>query len=127
MIPVGRVAALALVIASVLGPALAVAQPQDVRRSEGGYIGKELVRLEIDDCPPLPAADDQRLRDLAGEHYDRGEVLYVQGDYKGAVSEFVASYCLSPYYTVLKDIGQSYERSLEYERAVAYLERYVLA
>jgi len=125
MTPAGRVAALATLVVVVSAPASA--QPEEVRRAEGGYIGKELVRLEIDDRPPPPPGDDPRLQDIAFEHYERGNVLYIQGDYKGAVAEFVASYCLSPYYTVLKDIGQAYERSLEYERAVAYLERYVLA
>ena len=32
-----------------------------------------------------------------------------------------------PYYAVLKDIGQAYERSLDYEKAIGYLERYVSA
>jgi hypothetical protein len=82
-------------------------------------------RLEIDDCGARPALPIERIRVLAGEHYDRGDVLYVQGDYVGAVSEFVASYCLSPYFSVLKDIGQAYERQLEYSRAIAYLQRYV--
>lgn len=82
-------------------------------------------RLEIDDCGPKPAISVDRMRALAGEHYDRGDVLYVQGDYTGAVSEFIASYCLIPYFSVLKDIGQAYERQLEYSRAIAYLQRYV--
>ena len=48
-------------------------------------------RLEIDDCGAKPALPIERIRVLAGEHYDRGDVLYVQGDYVGAVREFVAS------------------------------------
>lgn len=82
-------------------------------------------RLEIDNCPPKPLLLPDRMRKIAAEHYDRGDVLYVQGDYVGAVSEFIASYCLIPHYSVLKDIGQSYERQLEYSRAIAYLKRYV--
>ena len=82
-------------------------------------------RLDIDNCPPRPPIAADRLRQIASEHYDRGDVLYVQGDYVGAVSEFIASYCLIPHYTVLKDIGQSYERQLEYSRAISYLRRYV--
>jgi tetratricopeptide (TPR) repeat protein len=82
--------------------------------------------LEIDACPPravdLPEAT---LIERAGQAYDRGEVLYVQGDYAAAIDAFVESYCTVPYYTVLKDVGQAYERLLEYERAIAYLERYV--
>ncbi len=84
-------------------------------------------RLEIDDCGARPELTAERLRKLAGEHYDRGDVLYVQGDYVGAVSELVSSYCLLPHYRVLKDIGQAYERQLEYSRAIAYLKRYVAA
>jgi PEGA domain len=89
--------------------------------------GGEELRLEIDDCPIRPDVDDAKLRDLASEHYERGAVLYTQGDYDGAVAEFVESYCLAPYYTVLKDIGQAHERQLRYDLAIAYLERYVLA
>jgi hypothetical protein len=50
----------------------------------------------------------------------------VQGDYKGAVNELVAAYCISPYYTILKDIGQAYERERDYDKAIAYLERFVM-
>jgi len=101
---------------------------RDLRRQEGGYIGRDLVRLEVDDCPPAPDLDRRRLEGVAAEHYDRGRVLYKQGDYPGAVQEFVAAYCLFPAtYTLLADIGQAYERSLDYTRAVGYLERYVLA
>ena len=41
-------------------------------------------------------------------------------------TELVAAYCISPFYTILKDIGQAYERELEYEKAIAYFERYVM-
>lgn len=84
------------------------------------------VRLAIDDCGVKdPALTDDELRRQGAEHYSRGETLYLQGDYLGAVSELVASYCKIPYYSILKDIGQAYERNLDYEQAVAYLERYV--
>ncbi len=81
--------------------------------------------LEIDDCPAPPQVDPNRLRQIGFEHFERGEVLYVQGDYKGAVRELVAAYCIAPFYSILKDIGQAYERELDYELAIAYLERYV--
>lgn len=82
--------------------------------------------LEIDNCPHSEATGDV-LTAQGREHYSRGETLYLQGDYKGAVSELIASYCkiASFGYPILKDIGQAYERMLDYERAVAYLERYV--
>jgi hypothetical protein len=81
--------------------------------------------LEIDDCKQTDLTKDQIFKQ-GSEHYERGETLYVQGDYEGAVRELVYSYCLVPsFYTILKDIGQAYERNLDYERAVGYLERYV--
>lgn len=103
------------------------AQP-DPRRRESGYIGRDIPVLEIDDCPAVdPQLGQDELRRRGSEHYERGETLYVQGDYEGAVQELVASYCLIPFYSILKDIGQAYERSNEYEKAIGYLDRYVLA
>lgn len=107
--------------------ASAHAQPADPRQRDAGYIGKDIPLLEIDDCPPPPSVSPEQLRKIGFEHFDRGEVLYVQGDYKGAVKELVAAYCIVPFYRLLKDIGQAYERELDYERAIAYLERYVMA
>jgi len=84
------------------------------------------VILEVDRCPHSEATGDV-LTAQGREHYLRGETLYLQGDYKGAVLELVASYCKIPTfgYSILKDIGQAHERELDYEKAVAYLERYV--
>ena len=36
------------------------------------------------------------------EHYERGETLYAQGDYEGAVLELVYGYCLAPTYYTLR-------------------------
>lgn len=82
--------------------------------------------LEVDRCPHSEATEDVRTAQ-GREHYQRGETLYLQGDYQGAVSELVDSYCKIPSfgYSILKDIGQAYERMLDYEKAVAYLQRYV--
>ncbi len=115
-------AALAI-CAIVLSSTAARAQSQT---RDGGYIGRDIPILEIDDCPPLPQVSPEQLRKIGSEHFERGEVLYVQGDYKGAVKELVAAYCISPFYKILKDIGQAYERELDYEKAVAYLERFVM-
>lgn len=115
------VLAIVVSIASV-----AHAQSSDPRSRDAGYIGKEIPILEIDDCPPPPQVSPDELRKIGSEHFSRGEVLYVQGDYKGAVNELVAAYCIAPYYTILKDIGQAYERELDYEKAIAYLERFVM-
>jgi hypothetical protein len=110
----------------VMFSAVAHAQAGDPRTRDAGYIGKEIPILEIDDCPPLPQVSPDELRKIGSEHFERGEVLYVQGDYKGAVNELVAAYCISPFYQILKDIGQAYERELDYEKAIAYLERFVM-
>jgi tetratricopeptide (TPR) repeat protein len=101
--------------------------PIDLRRDDRGFIGKPIPILEIEECPGHDQMTPDELRKAAAEHFDRGEVLYVQGDYHGAVTELVAAYCFAPYYAVLKDIGQAYERELEYEKAIAYFEKYVLA
>lgn len=115
------------IVVIVLSSSVAHAQPEDPRARNTGYVGKEIPILEIDDCPPLPQVTQDELRKIGSEHFERGEVLYVQGDYKGAVNELVAAYCISPFYTILKDIGQAYERELDYEKAIAYLERFVVA
>jgi hypothetical protein len=96
-----------------------------VTQPDAGYIGREVTPLEIDDCKQTDLTKDEVFKQ-GSEHYERGETLYVQGDYEGAVRELVYSYCLVPgFYTILKDIGQAYERNLDYERAIGYLERYV--
>jgi hypothetical protein len=106
--------------AAAPAPAAVGATPPDT-----GYVGREITPLEIDDCKPADLTKDEVFKQGA-EHFDRGETLYVQGDYEGAVRELVYSYCLVPgFYSILKDIGQAYERNLDYEKAIGYLERYV--
>jgi len=84
------------------------------------------IKLEIDDCPANdPSLTQDQLRQRGQERYERGSTLYLQGDYTGAVRELVGSYCATPFYQILKDVGQAYERSLDYEKAIGYLERYV--
>ena len=87
------------------------------------------VALEIDDCPaPDESLTRAQLLQRGAERYDRGSTLYLQGDYIGSAQELIGAYCAVPaFYTILKDIAQSYERLLEYEKAIAYLERYVAA
>ncbi len=118
----------------VITTALASAQPAPAPHADDepdgtkdtGFIGQKITPLEIDDCRHIdPALGQDALRKLASEHYQRGETLYIQGEYDGAVKELVTAYCLVPFYAVLKDIGQAYERSLEYEKAIGYLERYL--
>jgi hypothetical protein len=109
-----RIVGIALVVVAVAaGAAIAQSKPDSS------------IVLDVDRCPHTDASEDV-LTAQGREHYQRGETLYLQGDYKGAVLELVASYCkISSFgYSILKDIGQAYERLLDYEKAVAYLERY---
>lgn len=102
-----------------------VAGPVHAQPADTGFIGRAPTRLEVDDCPAVSGLPVEQLRKRGAEHYTRGETLYIQGDYPGAVREMIASYCLIPFYSILKDIGQAHERNLDYEQAIAYLERYV--
>lgn len=120
-------AALVVLVGAV---AVARAQPADPPQIDAGFIGKGATRLEIDDCPPLdPSLTPEQLGKQGGELYSRGETLYKQGDYPGAVREFISAYCIGKVIktegTILKDIGQAHERNLDYEKAIGYLERYV--
>lgn len=123
-------------LAAVLLPCAAAlpAAAQPAAPPDDGFIGGGPQRLEIDDCPPAdPTATEAQLIARFSALYDRGEVLYLQGDYKGAVGEFISGYCVAGEfatgravrYKLLKDIGQAYERDLDYEKAIRYLERYV--
>lgn len=128
----------AVVVVAALGTARAQPRPEDMRQDDApgkrvdvrgedrGFIGGTPI-LEIDQCPGHDQMTPDDLRRAAAEHFDRGEVLYVQGDYHGAVTELVSAYCYAPFYAVLKDIGQAYERELDYEKAIAYFEKYVRA
>ncbi|HMG51842.1 MAG TPA: tetratricopeptide repeat protein, partial [Kofleriaceae bacterium] len=134
----------AFALAAVIAPALAAAQPSTApppaaatsrppatappaaeAAPDAGYVGREITPLEIDDCKQT-ALSSSELFNQGSEHYERGETLYLQGDYDGAVHELVYAYCLRPsLFILLKDIGQAYERNLDYEKAIGYLERYV--
>jgi hypothetical protein len=110
----------------VLLVAHASAQPLPERK-DAGFIGEDVPVLEIDDCPAVQQMTPERRAEIGSEHFERGLVLYTQGDYQGAVDELVAAYCTQPAYSVLKDIGQAYERELQYAKAIAYFRRFVLA
>lgn len=114
-----------IVAALVLWTAVAAAD-NSVEPRDDGYISKDVVQLEIDQCTPDKNISKDELLRRGADYYQRGEVLYLQGDYRGAVKELVESYCEVPFYSILKDIGQAYERELEYGRAIAYFSRYVL-
>ena len=89
--------------------------------------------LRVDTCKEVEAGPEQesvteeeaRRIQQAGDDYDRGLVLYEEGDYKGAVDAFVSSYCNKAHPAAFYNIAQSYERLLVFERSVQYFERYV--
>ncbi|MEO6773186.1 MAG: tetratricopeptide repeat protein [Kofleriaceae bacterium] len=122
---VGNAGGLALVVV-LFGVGSAAADPGGSTGANSGFISKDVVALEIDQCTPDTSISKDELLRRGADYYQRGEVLYLQGDYYGAVKELVESYCEVPFYSILKDIGQAYERQLEYGRAIAYFSRYVL-
>lgn len=79
----------------------------------------------IDSCPETATSVSEKQRSDAIEHYNRGAIFYEQGDYDSAVDEFVAAYCDSPHPQMFFNIGQSFERLLDFETAVAFFERFI--
>ena len=79
----------------------------------------------VDKCPSQRTEDPTEQRRHALEHYNRGAVLYEQGDYGSAIDEFVAAFCDAPHPQMFFNIGQSFERTLDFETAVAYFERFL--
>jgi tetratricopeptide (TPR) repeat protein len=114
-------------LVAVISMFAALAQPAraQVREANSGFRSRATGTSEIDTCRRPPGIDDREAENRAADHYDRGLRLYEQGDYEAAIEEFISAYCLTPYYRVLKDIAQSFERMVNYEKAVAYLERYL--
>lgn len=124
----------AAAVAAAVAAMVATAAAQPAGAPDDGFIGRRAAQLEIDDCPaPDPTVTEAQLTARFGAIYARGEVLYAQGDYPGAVRELISGYCTagefpagrSVRYQLLKDIGQAYERNLDYEKAIGYFERYV--
>jgi hypothetical protein len=121
-------AIVAAVVVAVVAADVARADEPDDDSDDGsdtGYIGKRIHELEIDKCPITPDLADAEITARASAYYDRGMVLYEQGDYEGASREFITAYCLKPLPRVLKQIGQSLERRLDFERAIGYFERFI--
>ena len=111
------------VLTTVMAPAGA---QNEVRRAESGYIGRGTGTEELDACRQDPDLSEDTNRERASEHFVRGINLYKQGDYRAAIEEWVLSYCHIPHEDTLKNISEAYERRVDYEKAVAYLERYIL-
>ena len=80
---------------------------------------------ETDRCELPRGLTDEELDKRAADHYDRGQVLYESGDYEGAIQQFVVGYCNRPHPSWYYNIGQTFERLLDFEKAVAYFERYI--
>jgi hypothetical protein len=81
--------------------------------------------LEVEQCGTRGRGSEKQRLDRAADHYDRGLVLYEQGDYAGAVREFVVAYCEKAHPRMFLNIGQAHERMLDFEKAVAYFERFI--
>lgn len=110
---------------SLLAVAPALAQ-KEVRRAESGYIGRGTGTEELESCRKQTDLSEDENRERASEHFERGINLYRQGDYRAAIEEWVLSYCHIPHESTIKNISEAYERLVDYEKAVAYLERYIL-
>ncbi len=61
----------------------------------------------------------------AEAHYKTGQAYYQRGAYADAIREFERAYKLSMRSELLYNIGQTYERLGDLQRAVAYLARYL--
>ncbi|MBI4511869.1 MAG: PEGA domain-containing protein [Deltaproteobacteria bacterium] len=83
--------------------------------------------LEPIQCAEPIDSDSLTRKDRAKEHYRRGQELYTQGEYERAIPEFLAAYCLVPVPEAIYNIGQACERLVDFEQAVFWFERYILA
>jgi tetratricopeptide (TPR) repeat protein len=124
----GRAAWIAVAVIAV---GAGTARAQSASKREAGVFGGAPAdgaanMREIDECTPPEGLSEAETDARVSEHYDRGRILYSQGDYENAIEEFVAAYCYGRYASILVDIGQAYERTVNYEKAVAYLERYII-
>ncbi len=94
--------------------------------SPGRSLADEGTKLRVDSCPdPRAGQSDEEATNSARDNYDRGLVLYEEGDFQGAVDAFVTSYCARAHHASFYNIGQSYERLLDFERSIRYFQRYV--
>jgi tetratricopeptide (TPR) repeat protein len=71
--------------------------------------------------PPDSAADDARAREL----FRRGDRLYDEGDYEGALRAFEKAYELSQRPALLFNLANTYERLGRYEDALKALQKFL--
>lgn len=75
-----------------------------------------------------PAAA-QDVPEDALRHFEQGEALLERGNYEGALAEYESAYGLMEghprRYFLLFNIGQAYERTFRYDRALEYYRRYL--
>jgi hypothetical protein len=120
-----RSARAAVVVLAMAGASGASAQ--SVHKREAGVVGggAEMDTGEVDRCRRPGGLSQREIDARVDLHYERGAALYSQGDFESAIDEFVAGYCDGGYASLLYDIGSTFERLARYEKAVAYLERFV--
>lgn len=114
-----RLLAFITALAAAAGPA--AAEPEG---GDSGEDGSDLTAA-VDRCAERATTAEDELRRRALAHYNRGAVYYEQGDYESSVDEFLASYCDAPHPQTLFNLGQSYERLLDFETAVAFFDRFL--
>src|SRR5688572_10226160 len=61
----------------------------------------------------------------ARAHYQAAQKHYDAGEYEEAIAEFEKAYARRPHPNVLYNIGQAYERLLDYGKSVAWFDRYL--
>ncbi len=74
--------------------------------------------------PSQALAQDASLS-RAQAHYDKAAAFFTKGQYKKAAAEFEIAYEARPFAQFLFNIGASYEKLKDYEKAVTYYERYL--
>ncbi len=76
-------------------------------------------------APPAARAQTAAEKQKAGMHFTRGQDLYSDGDYQGAVVEFERAYNLAPDWRVLFNIGQVKYQLQDYPGAMRALDQYL--
>ena len=61
----------------------------------------------------------------AKESFANGVALYNEGDYQGALAEFLSAYEAKPHHSVLYNIAQCYQMIDANQKAIAYYEQYL--